>query len=233
MTFDDELDGEEILETDETDEISENDENGEADEKKDMLWFRISTIAAAAAVIACGFIIGRFVIPVSPAAVTDKKAELFRTNEDYLAAAKDSEEINRAIDSLIADDERIETSFNDVVEYEKQLDKLNADFKSVNDDLYDAKNALRTAKSEHDSVKESLTRLQEKTVTLSPGAYTVGVHIPAGTYSATGNGSLLTAGTDKKLKINVNLNSEPYRCELLVNDSIKLSCEAEFKPVEE
>ena len=201
-----------------------------ADEKKEILWRYGSIISAAAAVIACGFLIGRFAVPVSPTAVTDRTAKLFETDADYLAALNENENIYAEIDSLNQDSERIENAFNDVVEYEKQLDKLKADFKSVNDRLYDAGNSLKAAKSDYDNALSSLTRLRSRTVTLSPGTYTVGVHIPAGSYLATGNGSLLTAGTDKNLKINVNLNQEPYQCKLAENDTIKLSCEAEFQP---
>ena len=218
---------EETVSTDvDAEEITENGDN----EKRELLWFRISVIAAAAAVIALGFLTGRFIVPVSQDAVTDKTAALFKTDADYLAAVKDNKEINTEIDELNADNERIENSFNDVVEYEKQLDKLKADFKSVNDQLYDARNELKAAKSDYDSAQSSLKKLKSRTVTLSPGTYTVGVHIPAGTYTATGNGSLLTAGTDKNLKINVNLDHEPYLCELSERDTIKLSCAAEFKP---
>ena len=217
------------------DDERKNEETGNEtiDEKREQLWRFASVIAAAAAVIAFGFLIGRFVVPVSDAAVTDKAEELFKTDADYLAAIKESETINGEIDDLNADRERIENSFNEVVEYEKQLDKLKAEFKSVNDKLYDAKSALKAAKSDYDSARSSLAKLKKKTVTLSPGTYTVGVHIHAGVYDATGNGSLLTAGSDKNLKINVNLDRNPYRCELSENDTIKLSCEAQFKPEEE
>lgn len=222
----------EITETETTDEETEMDADTEtaADEKRERLWFYGSVIAVAAAVIACGFLVGRFAVPVSEDAVIAKTSVLFKTDADYLAAVKEGKDINAEIDDLNADNERIENSFNDVVEYEKQLDKLKADFKSVNDKLYDARSALKTAKSEYDSVQSSLTRLKSRTVTLSPGTYIVGIHIPSGTYSATGNGSLLTAGADKNLKINVNLSREPYSCKLAENDTIKLSCEAKFVP---
>ena len=218
---------------DEDYDTDENTENEIVDEKRELLWLCISTIAAAAAIIACGFLIGRFAVPVSSDAVTAKTAELFRTDADYLAAVKESKEINDEIDSLNADNERIENSFNDVVEYEKQLDKLKADFKVANDKLYDAQSALKSAKTAYDNTQSSLTRLRSRTVTLSPGTYTVGVHIPTGAYLATGNGSFLTAGSDKILKINVNLDRNPFTCELAENDTIKLSCEAKFQPVEE
>lgn len=208
-------------------------ETENADEKKEILWRYASVIAVAMAVIACGFLVGRFVVPISQTAVTDRTAKLIKTDADYLAALKNSEEISEEIDSLNADNERIENAFNDVVEYEKQLDKLKADFQGVNDKLYDARNALKSAKSDYDGVVSSLTRLRLQVVTLSPGTYTVGIHIPAGTYLATGDGSFLTAGSDKNLKTNVNLNRDPFTCELSENDTIKLSCQAEFRPAEE
>ena len=220
---------ESAMENNDAEESAENEESSK-DKKRELLWFRGSVIAAAAAVIALGFLTGRFIVPVSRDAVIEKTATLFKTDSDYLAAVKDNKEINTEIDELNADNERIENSFNDVVEYEKQLDKLKAEFKSVNDKLYDARSELKAVKSDYDSAQSSLKKLKSKTITLSPGTYTAGVHIPAGTYTATGNGSLLTAGTDKNLKINVNLDREPYRCELSERDTIKLSCEAEFKP---
>ena len=229
--YENEPQAEEITE-DETenadDEASE--EDNVIDEKRERLWHYASMAAAAAAVIACGFLIGRFAVPVSESKVSDMTAELFKTDEDYRAAVSEGKAINAEIDSLNADNERIENSFNDVVEYEKQLDKLKADFKSVNDKLYDARSTLKAMKDDYDSKQTSLTRLKSRTVTLSPGTYTVGIHIPAGAYSATGNGSFLTAGSDKNLKINVNLDRNPYLCSLAENDTIKLSCKAEFKP---
>ena len=227
MAFDEDEKEDEL---DDTDEYVEDDI---IDEKKEKIWLLASVISAAAAIIACGFLIGRFAVPVSPEAINEKAAELFKTDTDYLAAVRESKTVNGEIDALIADSERIENSFNDVVEYEKQLDKLKADFKSVNDALYDAQTALKAAKSAYDSAQSSLTRLRSRTVTLSPGTYTVGVHIPSGGYYATGNGSFLTAGTDKNLKINVNLDDEPFMCSLVENDTIKLSCKAEFEPWEE
>lgn len=212
------------------DEDNEDWEDEAGDEKSERLWRYACMIAAAAAIMACGFIIGRFAVPVSQEAVAEKTAELFKTDADYRAAVNEGKTVNGEIDALNADNERIENSFNDVVEYEKQLDKLKVEFKSVNDKLYNARNALKSAKSDYDSTQTSLDRIKAKTVTLSPGTYTVGVHIPAGTYSTTGNGSFLTAGTNQNLKINVNLSREPYRCELAENDTIKLSTKAEFKP---
>lgn len=199
--------------------------------KKDFLRLCITTGAAALIIIAGGFLIGRFVLPVSSGSIDSKTAKLLKTDADYLAAVSESETINAEIDSLISDNDRIENAFNDVVEYEKQLDGLQADFKAINDRLYDARGTLQAAKTAYDSAESALKLLHSSTVTLSPGTYSVGTHIPSGTYLATGNGSFLTAGSDKTLKINVNLDqTNPYRCELAENDTIKLSTEAEFTP---
>ena len=108
MAFDETEIAEAELEEGETakEETSE-DETTEADEKREMLWHYASLIAAAAAVIAFGFLIGRFVVPVSEDAVTKKTSALFETDKDYLSAIKDGENINGEIDSLNADSDRI------------------------------------------------------------------------------------------------------------------------------
>ena len=193
---------------------------------------RLCIFAAIAAVItiASGFLIGRFVLPVSSDSITGKAAEMLKTDKNYLAAVADGKTINAEINALIEDGVRIENTFNDVIEYEKQLDELQSDFQELSDELLDARSALETARADYDSVQSSLTQIRSRTVTLSPGTYTVGIHIPSGKYSATGNGSLLTAGMNKNLKINTNLTQEPYVCELAENDTIKLSTEAKFVP---
>ncbi len=208
------------------------DENGgsERKPKKNRLPY-IITAAAAALIIAAGFFAGLLFIPVPQSAVIKKTEMLFKTDDDYLAAVKAGKALRDEITGLNADNDRIESAFNDVVEYEKQLDSLKAEAKSLNDELYNVRSELKQAENDRNEAQSELTGLRGQTITLSPGIYTVGVHIPSGTYLVSGNGSLLTAGSDKTLKTNINLDTEtPYRCELVDRDTIKLSTEAEFAP---
>lgn len=193
----------------------------------------IVTAIISAFVVIFGFAAGLTVLPYPQKAADDAVTKALKSDADYTAAYNENEDLKKEIDALNSDNERIETAFNDVVEYEKQLDELNAEFQTLNDELYNARGELKSAEEEYNNVQTALSELHSRPVTLPPGTYTAGIHIPSGTYLITGNGSLLTAGADKTLKVNINLDaSTPYRCTLADNDTIKLSTEALFNPEE-
>lgn len=195
---------------------------------------RMVYAATAAAVVIVGFFAGRLFLPVDEAAVNERREAVMETDKAYLAAVAEGKLLNHKIDELNSDNERIESTFDDVIEYQKQYDKLKSEHDKISGELASARKQLEETRAEYSKTKTALNKLRSEKLTLSPGIYTVGKQLFEGTYYVTGGGSLLVAGADKQLKLNELLDRlEPYEYELEDGDTLKLSGAAVFVPEED
>lgn len=189
--------------------------------------------AAAVLVIIIGFAAGFFVFSINSDKVEAKLSALMKTDAEYLEANSENSTLNASIKALENDGENIEKTFDTMVEYQKQYDSLLESYNAYKSE-YDGLNAeYNQLKSGYDKILSKLSDMEKETVALTPGIHTVGRQIPEGSYSVTGNGSMLAADSNGSLKINTILDDKAYGCELKEGDIIKLETKAEFVPEED
>ncbi len=138
--------------------------------------------------------------------VTEKKNEL-------------TEEVRKLSDEEL-DSQSTANSLNNFDSAKKALEeKLNtakADFQKKNDELYEINAALN-------GIDESAY-----TIKLEPGEYSVGADIPEGTFSVTGNGSIIASTSANEAVINMQLSDSPNIVVLKTGYTVKINCTAEF-----
>lgn len=103
---------------------------------------------------------------------------------------------------------------------EEKLNTAKADFQKKNDELYEINSVLDNADPSAYTIK------------LEPGVYSVGSDIPDGTFSVTGDGSILAATSAKETAINMQLSESPNIVELKAGYTLKINCTAEFAVTE-
>lgn len=182
----------------------------------------------AVLVVLSMFCIGRFVLPVSDLRIMGHKARLEETDKAYLHAKTENAKLSADISELEKNNEDIETTFNDVVEYKKTYDALSAEYKEQSDKSDSLDKEIKSLNSQLEALNDDLLKYYEKTYVLGAGVYTVGVHIPVGKYNAAGMGTILIASKNRALKENERLNMEGTVFDLDDEDTVKLDNEVRF-----
>lgn len=198
--------------------------------KKISLKLYALSAAAVLLIALIGFLLGRFILPVSDEVAEKRLSEVRDASKEYNLAKSDNATLTAGIDSLEESNENIEKVFDSVIEYQKEYDNLQEEKGKKQAELDALNSDYEQLKSGYDKLQSKMSELKGQTVTLTPGMYTVGENIPEGNYSATGNGSLLIADSGNTLKINTILDDVEFLCSLNNGDIIKLETQAEFVP---
>ncbi len=184
---------------------------------------------AGVIVVFCAFCIGRFVIPVSDMRVSGHTARLTQTDKAYLSAKTENARLGAEVSELEANDRSIETTFNDVIEYKKMYDALKSEYAEKSGKLTELDNETASQTRELDQLSAKLKEYKERSYILDAGIYTVGVHIPDGSYRVSGMGTFLLASKNRALKENERLNIPGAVFNLSDGDIIKLDNETRFE----
>ncbi|MDD6485000.1 MAG: hypothetical protein PUF72_10615 [Clostridiales bacterium] len=185
----------------------------------------------AAVLLAVGAMASAFTMGTSLGAGDDKVSflteELRISDEKYNAATAEQKSLNEKLASLTAEHLDTRERAGTIEEYadtkeslEKKLSELSAKAKELNDTLYNKRQTLNAAKESG----------EKYTITLTPGVYTVGKNLPKGTYSVTGEGSIIASTSAKETKINEQLSADtPASLTLEAGYTIKINKSTTFK----
>ena len=146
------------------------------------------------------------------------------TDEDYIAACATKETLlgekeDLTNNSLKALEElrNLKALLEDKETSQKKLNELNLEYKRVSEELTQKKQQIEDAKKNAYSI------------TLNPGVYVAGKNIPAATFDATSNGSIIAASEQKETKINEKLSpTTPTTVKFFDGYTIKINATTKF-----
>lgn len=203
---------------------------------KDIFWDRkklliLSVILAVLFSVLCGYVIG-LLIPKSDTRIAEITKQLEEESESFQKALSDNERLSEDVDELYDKRAEKKAELNNITDYEEARDLAKSEFDELLLQFDELQTQITEKKDEIAKLDALIKNSGGGEIILTPGMYTAGKHIAAGSYSVTGNGSLLVSDSQNKLKINTKLTASDFTCPLSDGDIIKLETEAKFNPAD-
>lgn len=195
-----------------------------AQHKNDLLFYSACVFVAAA------FLCTAFYVGTNGSASDEEVAialDSMRTSDSgYAAAIAENEQLTEEIKVLTRQSLEAQELTGALGDYEDmkqtletRLEEAKADFQSKNDELYNLNQELSALRAQRDTYS----------VTLTPGVYSVGKNIPAGTYEVSGVGSIIAATAAGETRINMQLSPDsPSSVELRDGYTVKINRTTDF-----
>lgn len=190
---------------------------------KNNLLFYSACIFVAAAFLCTAFYVGAN-SSASDEEIADALDRMRASDSGYADAVAENEQLTEEIKELTRQSLEAQELTGALGDYEDmkqtletRLEEAKADFQSKNDELYNLNQELSTL------------RAQSYSVTLTPGVYSVGKNIPAGTYEVSGSGSIIAATAAGETRINMQLSPDtPSSAELRDGYTVKINRTTDF-----
>ena len=190
--------------------------------KKNIIFCGVS-IGIAVVICFVFFFLGTRLYPNKDSIASTVEA-MKLTDADYIAACATNETLlgekeDLTNDSLKALEElrNLKALLEDKETSQKKLNELNLEYKRVSEELTQKKQQIEDAKKNAYSI------------TLNPGVYVAGKNIPAATFDATSNGSIIAASEQKETKINEKLSpTTPTTVKFFDGYTIKINATTKF-----
>lgn len=178
--------------------------------------FFLVFIVISALVIVLGFTVGFFVPHIGE---YEDSHEIAAHDPDLREAKEKNAELNEETARLFAERAEKKATLKSIENYDgegkTELDDLTSELNELN-------SRIEEKKKEADTDTEA-----DGSITLSPGIYTVGKHIPSGSYYVSGGGSLVVSDQSGN-KINSPLSKEAAEYELSDGDTVKIEASVKF-----
>lgn len=191
-------------------------------QRENLIFYSVSLLVSLGIMVS-SFYIGEKMYP-DKESIPNITEALKLTDEDYI-----QETATNA--ALISEKESLTQAS---LEQQEELSKL----KNFSDNKESLEKKLGETKAEYEKLNNELTKKkaeaeahknQAYSITLNPGVYTAGVNIPAATFEATGNGSIIASSSAKETKINEKLSPTiPVTVKFFEGYTIKVNAVTKF-----
>lgn len=189
------------------------------------LLFASACIFAASLFLCTAFVAGTNLS--SGSTQTSIFLEQLRTvSTEYHDALEKKKELTEEVSKL--SDKELETQST-----ASSIDNFETAKKALDEKLELIKDDVQKKSDELNEINNDLNGASSQSITLTPGVYVVGVNMPEGAFSVTGNGSMLAATIAKETAINMQLSDSPNVVTLKSGYTVKINCTAVFTPYEE